>query len=68
MVTHGFLPDEQSYVHLILGAGLAKDAARARRFYLEMRGRLLTPTERVYCINRLCLGFPERFIALHFGI
>lgn len=48
MQAHGFTPDEETYVSLIVGASVQRDAELARQLFLQLRSRLLPATPRIY--------------------
>ncbi|PHJ21869.1 pentatricopeptide repeat domain-containing protein [Cystoisospora suis] len=50
MIQHSLFPDEETFVHLIYGAGKKKDPAAARLLFLKMRSSFHTiePTNRIY--------------------
>lgn len=48
MQSHGYEPDDGTFVSLMMGASKRRDAAMARRFFLMMRERLIPSTLKVY--------------------
>lgn len=48
MHSHGYDPDQGTYVSLIMGAGVARDAEFARKIFLEMRGQMVSANLKVY--------------------
>merc|ERR1740121_3518947 len=48
MKLHGYDPDDETFVSLLVGAAVAKDSALARRLFLKMREQLISATPRVY--------------------
>ncbi|CAK0824371.1 unnamed protein product [Prorocentrum cordatum] len=48
MKTHGYEPDDGTFVSLLLGAVQLRDPVLARRLFLKMREQLIAPTLKVY--------------------
>ncbi|CAK9079503.1 Pentatricopeptide repeat-containing protein PFL1605w [Durusdinium trenchii] len=48
MKLHGYEPDSETFVSLLLGAAQHGDAELARRFFLKMREQLVSATPKVY--------------------
>eukprot|EP00928_Gymnodinium_smaydae_P030010 TRINITY_DN22431_c0_g1_i1.p1 TRINITY_DN22431_c0_g1~~TRINITY_DN22431_c0_g1_i1.p1 ORF type:complete len:932 (-),score=247.40 TRINITY_DN22431_c0_g1_i1:150-2945(-) len=48
MKLHGFEPDAETFVSLLLGATRLRDAPLARRLFLKMREQLISATPKVY--------------------
>jgi len=48
MKLHGYEPDDETFVSLLIGAAKLRDAELARRLYLKMREQLISATPKVY--------------------